>query len=80
MFKFEEAAERDQFEFFREWYHSAIHELVGRADFQRNSRAGITIAFPFARRHALRAGYSVGLTTGAGSDFRTLLLTYAFRI
>jgi len=51
---------------------------VGRADFQRNSRAGITFAYPFARVHAVRAAYSIGLITDAGNDFRTLMLTYAF--
>jgi hypothetical protein len=51
---------------------------VASADFQRNSRAGLTIAYPFARRHAIRASYNIGMNTNIGGDYETLLLTYIY--
>jgi hypothetical protein len=53
---------------------------IASADFQRNSRAGLTISYPFAGRHAIRAAYSLGVNTDIGGDYETLLLTYVVRI
>ena len=45
-----------------------------RADLQRNSRFGFTFLYPFAGRHALKAGYSIGVVTESGGNFRNFLL------
>ena len=46
------------------------------ADLQRNSRIGGTIVYPFAGRHALKAGFSMGIATESGGDFKSLMLAY----
>jgi len=51
-----------------------------KADFQRNSRAGFTVAYPFARRHVIKAGYSGGVVTESGGDFSKFVLSYAVRL
>jgi hypothetical protein len=55
-------------------------EDVGRADLQRNSRMGLSIAYPFARGHAIKASYSVGVSTRAGGDFDSFSLNYVYRL
>ena len=50
------------------------------ADLQRNSRAGLSIAFPLRRRHALKLGFSEGVVTESGGDFRTITLNYVYII
>jgi hypothetical protein len=50
------------------------------ADLQRNSRAGLSIAYPFRRRHALKLGFSDGIVTESGGDFRTITLNYVYII
>ena len=49
---------------------------VEKADLQRNSRLGLTLAVPVKRRSALKASWSRGLTTRIGGDFQTLALGY----
>jgi hypothetical protein len=59
------------------------HTTIGserRADLQRNSRMGLSIAYPFKSRHGLKLGISEGLVTESGGDFRTITLNYFFRI
>lgn len=48
-----------------------------RADLQRNSRLGGTLAFPFRRRNALKVGYSTGVVTESGADYEMILLSYS---
>jgi len=48
-----------------------------KADFQRNSRLGFTVAYPFAKRHLVRLSLSGGVVTESGGDFFKLLLSYA---
>lgn len=48
-------------------------ELV---DLQNNRRFGATLVVPFAGRHAVKAGYSVGIRTRYGNDFKQFLATY----
>ena len=50
------------------------------ADFQRNSRLGVSLAVPFALRHALKLSYTTGLATEAGGDFDSLGVTYIYRL
>ena len=50
-----------------------------RADLQRNTRLGATVAYPFAGRHIIKASYSTGVVTASGGDFDVLLLTYMVR-
>jgi hypothetical protein len=51
-----------------------------RADLQRNSRLGFSIAYPFRRRHGVKLGISEGVVTESGGDFRTITLNYVYRI
>jgi hypothetical protein len=44
---------------------------------QRNSRLGVTVAVP-ARRHQLRASYSLGAYTTIGGDYHSLGLSYSY--
>ena len=50
------------------------------ADFQRNSRVGITLAYPFKGRHALKASISNGIATKSGGDYQTIGISYAYLI
>jgi hypothetical protein len=51
-----------------------------RADLQRNTRFGASFAYPFAKRHIIKAGYSTGIATEAGGDYDMILLTYLLRL
>ncbi len=51
-----------------------------RADFQRNSRVGFSLAYPFAKRHAIKASFSGGVVTESGGDYNTLTLNYFYLI
>ena len=45
-------------------------------DLQRNSRFGATIAVPFEGRHAIKAGYSTGVVTESGGDYKVVQVSY----
>lgn len=45
-------------------------------DLQRNSKIGCTVAYPFAGRHSLKGGFSMGLVTESGDDFMSFILGY----
>ena len=53
---------------------------VGGDDLQRNSRAGLSFAYPFMRKHAIRLGLNRGVVTESGGDFRTVTLNYVYVI
>jgi hypothetical protein len=60
-------------------YYSGGRTSIDRQDTgdrQRNSRIGATLVVPFLRRHAIRASFSVPLTTESGGDFDTMTLSY----
>ncbi len=59
--------------------HTTIDD-TRNADLQRNSRAGLSVAYPFSRRHALKLGFSDGVVTDSGGDFRTITLNYVYII
>jgi hypothetical protein len=64
-------------------YYVGGHTTIGdtrNADLQRNSRAGLSLAYPFGRRHALKLGFSDGVVTESGGDFRTITLNYVYII
>jgi hypothetical protein len=42
---------------------------------QRDSRAGATLAVPFARRYAVKMGYSAGVVSKSGGDFNSFLIS-----
>jgi hypothetical protein len=48
------------------------------ADLQRNSRAGLTLTFPWKHKHAIRGSFSTGTVTSSGGDFTMLTLLYAY--
>ncbi len=50
---------------------------VGRADLQRNSRFGVTGAFPFPGGQAVKVGLSTGVVTASGGDFISGLVSYS---
>ena len=45
-------------------------------DVQRNSRIGGTVVVPFRKRHAVKIGYSRGILTEFGTDFRQIIVSY----
>ena len=45
-------------------------------DLQRNSKIGCTIAYPFAGRHVLKGGFSMGVVTETGDNFKAFTLGY----
>jgi hypothetical protein len=47
-----------------------------KADLQRNSRLGATLAVPVGRRSTLRVAYASGFTTRVGADFDTLSVAW----
>jgi outer membrane putative beta-barrel porin/alpha-amylase len=49
---------------------------VEKADLQRNSRLGLTLAVPVKRRSSVKASWSRGLTTQIGGDLQTLAVGY----
>ena len=49
-------------------------------DLQRNSKIGCTIAYPFTGRHSLKVGFSMGVVTETGDNFKTLMLSYNVRL
>jgi len=51
---------------------------VEKADLQRNSRFGLTLAVPVKRRSALKISWARGLMTRVGGDFDTLAVGYQF--
>ncbi len=53
-------------------------DQIERADLQRNSRIGATVAFPFKRRHAIKVTYSTGVATESGGEFDIATLSYVF--
>jgi hypothetical protein len=64
-------------------YYLGGHTTVGgdrKADLQRNSRLGFSLAYPFKGRHGIKIGISEGVVTESGGDFRTFTLNYFYRI
>ena len=51
---------------------------VEKADLQRNTRLGLTLAVPVKRRSALKISWARGLMTRIGGDFDTLAVGYQF--
>jgi hypothetical protein len=49
---------------------------VRHVDVQRNSRLGGTFVFPFARRHAIKIGYSKGWVTSYGNNYGQFLVSH----
>ena len=45
-------------------------------DLQRDSKIGATVVFPFASRHAVKLGYSVGSLSDSDESFDTFLISY----
>jgi hypothetical protein len=53
-------------------------EGVQKADFQRNTRLGMTLALPVKRRSAVKVAWARGVVTRIGGDFTTVSLGYQF--
>jgi hypothetical protein len=49
---------------------------VRKADLQRNSRVGLTLALPVGRRSALKVSWATGFTTRVGADFDSLGIAF----
>lgn len=50
------------------------------ADFQRNSRLGLSASWPFKLRHAIKASFSTGIATESGGDYEIYSLTYSYAL
>jgi hypothetical protein len=60
-------------------YYTGGTQTIGGDEFvdqQDNRRFGGTLVVPFAGRHAVKVGYSVGTRTRYGNDFKQFLVTY----
>jgi len=53
-------------------------DAISQANLQSNSRAGVTLFYPWKRRHGLRGSYSKNIYTESGGDFRILSLSYTY--
>jgi hypothetical protein len=51
---------------------------ASKTNFQRNSRAGVTVYFPIKGRHALRSSFSTGTVTESGGDYDIFTLSYLY--
>jgi hypothetical protein len=60
------------------WYTGGRTNIDGidKADLQRNTRLGATVAIPAGRRQSIKVAYSSGATTRVGADFRTITLAW----
>jgi len=60
------------------YYEGGRSTIGGRQldDLQRDSKIGGTLVFPFARRHAVKLGYSKGSINDSDEDFDVFLISY----
>ncbi len=58
------------------WGGQTSLDGVQRADLQTNTRAGLTLSFPIARRHSLKFLYANGVTTRFGADFKSFGISW----
>ncbi len=60
------------------YYRGGRSTIGGRDldDLQRDSKIGATLGFPFASRHAVKLGYSVGSLNDSDESFNTFLISY----
>jgi hypothetical protein len=57
------------------------HDGVAKADLQRNSRLGLTLALPTGRHHSLKLAWATGFTTRIGGEpFGTFALGMRTRV
>lgn len=49
-------------------------------DLQRDSKLGLTVVYPFAPRHAIKAGYSIGSVNDDDEDFDIFQLSYSWAL
>jgi hypothetical protein len=63
-------------------YRGGRTTVNGRAndDRQRNTRLGVALNYPFARRHLLRFSASSDVSVETGGDFTALTMSYAYRL
>jgi hypothetical protein len=54
---------------------TTIDDVVANT-LQNNSRAGVTLQYPFARQHGIRIAFNRGVTTRIGADFDSLVIGY----
>jgi len=52
---------------------------VLRNDLQKNTRVGVTVSVPLARRHGIKFVFVSGVTTRIGADFDSILVAYQYR-
>lgn len=60
------------------WYSGGRTTVDGieKGDLQRNSRLGATVSLPLPRQQSLKINGSIGATTRAGADFRTISVAW----
>lgn len=62
------------------WYTGGRTSVDGerKNDLQRNTRAGLTLAWPLSTSHTLKLGWNTGTSTRIGGDFDTWSLAYQY--
>ncbi|NOR20188.1 MAG: transporter [Xanthomonadales bacterium] len=60
------------------YYEGGRSTIGGRRldDLQRDSKVGATLVFPFAKRHAIKLGYSTGSINDSDESFNVFLASY----
>ena len=61
------------------YYKGGRSTIAGKRldDLQRDSKIGMTLVYPFARKHAVKVGYSVGSINDSDEDFDVWLVAYS---
>jgi hypothetical protein len=60
-------------------YYTGGRPTVGgvqKDEVQKNSRVGVTLSLPVARRHSVKAAWATGFTTRIGGDFNTFSVAW----
>ncbi len=58
--------------------HTTVDEVQGK-DLQKNTRLGLTVAFPLGIHHSLKVNLSTGVSTRTGSDYDVAGLIWQYR-
>ena len=62
-------------------FYSGGRTTVGgarKSDLQKNSRLGLTVSVPLARRQSLKFAYNTGAFTSVGADFQVVSFAYQY--
>jgi hypothetical protein len=62
------------------WYGGGRSYIssIARADFQSNTRLGVTMSVPLTQHQSLKANLSSGVVTRIGGDFRQFNIVWQY--